>query len=90
MVYFYFVFFRLDCWVFGWESTTDGGGRFCCFAGFSEVVGLKMSDQGDIWRDPKGKSISRGKKRRMEAEARRPRFSEASGSNNDGTKPSEE
>jgi hypothetical protein len=65
-------------------------GRFCCFAGFSEVVGLKMSDQGDIWGDPKEKSISRGKKRRMEAEARGPRFSGASGSNNDGTKPSEE
>jgi hypothetical protein len=67
-----------------------GGGRFCCFVGFSEVVGLKMSDQGDIWGDPKGKSISMGKKRRMEAEARRPYFSGALGSNNDGTKPSEE
>jgi hypothetical protein len=66
------------------------GGRFCCFAGFSEVVGLKISDQGDIWGDPKGKSISRGEKRRMEAEARGPRFSGASGFNNDGTKPSEE
>jgi hypothetical protein len=66
------------------------GGRFCCFAGFSEVVGLKMSDQGDIWGDPKGKSISRGEKQRMEAEARGPRFSRASGSNNDGTKPGEE
>jgi hypothetical protein len=66
------------------------GGRFCCFAGFSEVVGLKMSDQGDIWGDPKGKSISRGEKRRMEAEARGPHFSRASGSNNDGTKPSKE
>jgi hypothetical protein len=62
------------------------GRRFCCFAGFSEV-GLKMSDQGDIWVDPKGKSISRGEKRRMEAEARGPRFSGASGSNNNGTKP---
>jgi hypothetical protein len=49
-----------------------------------------MSDEGDIWGDPKGKSISRGKKRRMEAEARRPCFSGASGSNNDGTKPGEE
>jgi hypothetical protein len=49
-----------------------------------------MSDQGDIWGDPKGKSISRGEKRRMEAEARGPRFSGASGSNNDETKPSEE
>jgi hypothetical protein len=66
------------------------GGKFCCFAGFSEVVGLKISDQGDIWGDPKGKSISRGEKRRMEAEARRPPFSRASGSNNDGTKPSKE
>jgi hypothetical protein len=66
------------------------GERFCCFAGFSEVVGLKMSDQGDIWVDPKGKSVLRGEKRRMEAEARGPRFSGASGSNNDGTKPGEE
>jgi hypothetical protein len=49
-----------------------------------------MSDQGDIWGDPKEKSISRGEKRRMEAEARGPSFSRASGSNNDGTKPSEE
>jgi hypothetical protein len=49
-----------------------------------------MSDEGDIWGDPKEKSISRGEKRRMEAEARGPRFSGASGSNNDGTKPSEE
>jgi hypothetical protein len=49
-----------------------------------------MSDQGDIWGDPKGKSISRGEKRRMEVEARGPRFSGASGSNNDGTKPGEE
>jgi hypothetical protein len=49
-----------------------------------------MSDQGDIWGDPKGLSISKGEKRRMEAEARRPRFSRASGSNNDGTKPGEE
>jgi hypothetical protein len=64
--------------------------RFFCFAGFSEVVGLKMSDQGDFWGDPKEKSISRDEKRRMEVEARRPHFSGASGSNNDGTKPSEE
>jgi hypothetical protein len=49
-----------------------------------------MSDQGDIWGDPKEKSISSCEKRRMEAEARGPRFSGASGSNNDGTKPSEE
>jgi hypothetical protein len=40
--------------------------------------------------NPKGKSISRGEKRRMEAEARRPCFLGASRSNNDGTKPSEE
>jgi hypothetical protein len=40
--------------------------------------------------DPKEKSISRGEKRRMEAEARGPHFSGASGFNNDGTKPSEE
>jgi hypothetical protein len=50
------------------------GGRFCCFAGFFEAIRLKMSDEGDIWGDPKGKSISRGEKRRMEAEARGPRF----------------
>jgi hypothetical protein len=49
-----------------------------------------MSDQGDIWRDPKRKSISRGEKRRMEAEARGPHFLRASGFNNDGTKPGEE
>jgi hypothetical protein len=66
------------------------GGRFCCFAGYSEVVGLKMSNQRDFWGYPKGKSISSGEKRRMEAEARGPRFSGASGSNNNGTKPSEE
>jgi hypothetical protein len=65
------------------------GGKFCCFVGFSEAVHLKMSDQGDICGDPKGKSISRGEKQRMEAEARGPRFSGASGSNNDGTKPGE-
>jgi hypothetical protein len=52
-----------------------GGGRFFCFAGFFEVVSLKMSDKGDFWGDPKGKSISRGEKRRMEAEARGPHFS---------------
>ena len=61
--------------------------RFSCFAGFLEVVGLKMSNEGDFWRDPKEKSISRGEKRRMEAEARGPRFSRALESNNDGTKP---
>jgi hypothetical protein len=38
------------------------GGRYYCFAGFSEVVGLKMLDQGDIWGDKKEKSISRGEK----------------------------
>jgi hypothetical protein len=37
-----------------------------------------------------GKSISRGEKRRMEVEARGPRFSGALGFNNDGTKSSEE
>jgi hypothetical protein len=66
------------------------GGEVFLFFCFSKVVGLKMSDQGDIWGDPKGKSISRGEKRRMEAEARGHRFSGASRSNNDGTKPSEE
>jgi hypothetical protein len=51
-----------------------------------------MSDQGDFWGDPKGKSklISRGEKRRRELQVKEHRFSEASGSNNDGTKPSEE
>jgi hypothetical protein len=51
-----------------------------------------MSDQGDFWEDLKGKSelISRGEKRRMELQAKGHRFSGASGSNNDGTKPSEE
>jgi hypothetical protein len=49
-----------------------------------------MSDEGHIWGDPKGKSISRSEKRRMEVEARGPRFSGASGSNNDGTKLGEE
>ena len=29
------------------------GGKFFCFAGFFEVVGLKMSGQGDSW-GPKG------------------------------------
>jgi hypothetical protein len=69
-----------------------GGGRFFCFVGFSEVGGLKMSDQGDFWGDPKGKSesISRGEKRRMGVQAKGHRFYRASGSNNDGTKPSEE
>jgi hypothetical protein len=43
------------------------GRRFFCFASFSKVVGLKMSDQGDFWGDPKGKSelISRDEKRRL-------------------------
>ena len=39
-----------------------GGGGFFCFAGFFEVVGLKMLDEGGFWRDLKGKSISRGEK----------------------------
>jgi hypothetical protein len=67
------------------------GGRFFCFASFSEVVGL-MLDQGDFWGDPKGKSesISRGEKRRMEVHAKGHCFSGALGSNKDGTKPSEE
>jgi hypothetical protein len=86
----HFVFSRPDRWVFGWESTTDEGWRLCCFAGFSKVVGLKMSNQGDVWGDLKRKSISRDEKRRMEVEARGPRFSGASRSNNDGTKPGEE
>jgi hypothetical protein len=68
------------------------GRRFFCFASFSKVVGLKMSDQGDFWGDPKGKSelISRDEKRRRELEAKGHSLSGASGSNNDGTKPSEE
>jgi hypothetical protein len=63
-----------------------------CFADFSKVVGLKMSNQGDFLGDPKAKSelISRGEKRRRELEAKRHCFSGASGFNNDGTKPSEE
>ena len=48
-----------------------------------------MSGEGDAW-DLKGNGILRGKKQRMEATARGLRFSRASGSNNDGTKPSEE
>jgi hypothetical protein len=53
---------------------------------------LKISDQGAFLGDPKGKSelISRGEKRRRELEAKGHHFSGASGSNNDGTKPSEE
>jgi hypothetical protein len=54
MVCSHFVFPRPHRWVFGWESITDGGGRFFCFAGFFEVVGLKMLDKGDFWGDPKG------------------------------------
>jgi hypothetical protein len=59
---------------------------------FSVIVGLKILDQGDFWGDPKGKfeSISRDEKRRVEVEAKGHRFSRALGSNNDGTKPSEE
>jgi hypothetical protein len=49
-----------------------------------------MSGEGDAWDDPKGKSISRGAKRRMEAEKRGPRFGGASGSHDDPNKPSEE
>ena len=49
-----------------------------------------MSNKGDAWEDPKGKEISRGGKQRMEIAAKVPRFSGASGSNDDGTKPSEE
>ena len=64
------------------------GRRFFCFASIFEVVCFKMS--GDAWEDPKGKGISRDEKRRMEAAARKPRFSGASGSTNDPTKPSEE
>jgi hypothetical protein len=86
----YFVFSRPDRWVFGWESTTDGEGSFVVLQDFQKLLGLKMSNQGNIWGDPKGKSISRGEKQRTEVEARGPRFSRASGSNNDGTKPGEE
>jgi hypothetical protein len=66
------------------------GGKVLLFYRIFRSCCLKMLDQEDIWGDPKGKSISRGEKQRMEAEARGPRFSGASGSNNDGTKPSEE
>ena len=64
------------------------GKRFFCFAGFFEVVCFKILGEGDALEDPKGKGISSGENRRMEAAARGPRFSRASGSNNDGTKPS--
>jgi hypothetical protein len=40
------------------------GGRIFCFAGFSKVVGLKMSDQGDFWRDPKGNQFQEVKSER--------------------------
>jgi hypothetical protein len=63
----YFVFSDRIARFFVGSPLHTRGGRFCCFAGFSEVVDLKMSDQGDIWGVPKGKSISRGEKRRMEA-----------------------
>jgi hypothetical protein len=51
-----------------------------------------MLDQGTFSGDPKGKSelISRGEKQQRELEVEGHRFSRASGSNNDGTKPSEE
>jgi hypothetical protein len=51
-----------------------------------------MSDQGAFSGDPKGKSelISRGEKRQRELEAKVHRLSRASGSSNDGNKPSEE
>ena len=66
------------------------GGRFFCFLVFFEIVSFKMLNQGDFWGDPKDKSISRDEIQRMEATARGPRFSGASGSNDDGTKPSKE
>jgi hypothetical protein len=88
----YFVFPRPNHWVFGWESTTDGGGDFFVLQVFQKLLVLKISDQGAFLGDPKGKSelISRGEKRRRELEAKGHHFSGASGSNNDGTKPSEE
>ena len=49
-----------------------------------------MLGQGDSWGDLKEKSISKGEKQRMEVAVRGPRFLGASGSNDDGTKPSEE
>jgi hypothetical protein len=88
----HFVFPRLDRWVFCWESTIDKGGGFFVLQVFQKLLVLKVSDQGDFWGDPKGKSelISRGEKQRRELEAKGHRFSRASGSSNDGTKPSKE
>jgi hypothetical protein len=36
-VYLYFVFSRLDRWVFGWESTTDGEGGFVVLQDFLKL-----------------------------------------------------
>jgi hypothetical protein len=59
---------------------------------FQQLLVLEMLDEGASSGDPKGKSelISRGEKQRRELEARGHRFSGASGSTNDGNKPSEE
>jgi hypothetical protein len=59
---------------------------------FHKLLVLKMSDQEAFSGDPKGKSeiISRGEKQQRELEAKGHCFSRASGSSNNGTKPSEE
>jgi hypothetical protein len=92
MVCSYFVFSQLDCWVFGWESTTNGGRGFFVLQVFYELLVSKMSDEGAFSEDPKGKSelISMSEKRRREQEAKRHLFLGASGSSNAGNKPSEE
>jgi hypothetical protein len=69
-----------------------GGGGFFVLQVFDKLLVFKMSDQGAFSGEPKDKSeiISRGEKRQRELEAKGHRFSEASRSSNDGTKPSEE
>jgi hypothetical protein len=90
----HFVFLLLDCWVFGWESTTngEGGGGLFVLKVFDKLLVSKMSNEGTFSGDPKGKLelISRLEKRQRELEATGHRFSGASGSSNDGNKPSED
>jgi hypothetical protein len=92
MVCSHFVFPRPDRWVFGWESTTVGGGGIFILQVFHKLLVSKMSDGGAFSGDPKGKLelISRDEKQRRELEAKGHCFLEASGSTNDGNKPSEE
>jgi hypothetical protein len=66
-----------------------GGEVFSFFRFFKSCWFEDVGPRGFL-EDPKEKSISRGEKQRMEAEASGHRFSGASGSNNDGTKPSKE